>query len=153
MESRRYEVTDDSGFLALVDPDAYESFVASDWTMDQLDRHFQRERERGRLVLWRTGREDTWRVDVRFGRSADAGAPTFTERVRASAERLLLTNYESLTMAAQLDDVSLPEDHQRDLLIPVRPGLYDCRVFRRVAGGTADWVVELTPASEGEAEG
>jgi hypothetical protein len=46
------EVTDDSGFLALVDPDAYESFVAEDWSLEQLIEHFKGEMAQGRLLIW-----------------------------------------------------------------------------------------------------
>lgn len=35
------EVSDDSGLLALIDPDAYEGFVGEDWTLDRLTAHFR----------------------------------------------------------------------------------------------------------------
>jgi hypothetical protein len=37
----RFEVNDDSGFLALVDHHAYQSFVDADWTYDTLFAHFR----------------------------------------------------------------------------------------------------------------
>jgi hypothetical protein len=35
------EVTDDSGFLAVIVPTAYESFVNNDWQLAQLFGHFR----------------------------------------------------------------------------------------------------------------
>ena len=31
-----FEITDDSGFLANIDPDAYRGFVHADWTWDMI---------------------------------------------------------------------------------------------------------------------
>jgi hypothetical protein len=101
MESRLYEVTDDSGFLALLDPAGYPSFVAAAWTLAHLVQHFKREMKAGRLAVWGTGREGCWRGEVRFRHSSDTGFREFTMRLRATGGHLLLTNYESLTMAAQ----------------------------------------------------
>jgi hypothetical protein len=153
LKSDMYEITDDSGFMALVDPAAYRSFVDSKWTLNQLFRHFKEEMKYGRLLIWGTGREDVWRVEVRFGRSPETGLREFSTKVRASTGQLLLTNYESLTMAAQFENVLLPENHQRGLIIPVPPGVYHCRVVQRLApeiddpvlrDNEADFLVQLT---------
>jgi hypothetical protein len=50
--------------------------------------------------------------------------------ITSSRGRLLLTNYESLTMAAQFPDVVLPEKHQTSLLIPVPAAHYACRIVQ-----------------------
>jgi hypothetical protein len=50
--------------------------------------------------------------------------------IGASRGRLLLTNYESLTMAAQFPDVTLPEAHEQGQVLSVSPGLYDCRIVQ-----------------------
>lgn len=159
MEHRVYEVTDDSGLLAFVDPLSYRSFVGNDWALDQLVRHLKSETELGRLVIWGTGREDTWRVEIRLGNPPEPGFREFTAVIRASGEHLLLTNYESLTMAAQFESVTLPEPHARDLLVPVQPGLYRCRVVQRfdpephapsLRDDRADFVVELAALKEAD---
>ena len=41
-------------------------------------------------------------------------------------------------MAAQFEDVKLPETHQAASLIAVTPGLYRCRVVQQVAPETCD---------------
>ena len=59
-----YEITDDSGFLALVDPDAYRGFVTKNWELDDLLARFKAEMSGRRLLIWGTGCENTWSVRV-----------------------------------------------------------------------------------------
>ena len=58
----RFQITDDSGFLALIDPKGYEAFVSRDWELDQLFNHFKMKRQR--LLIWGTGSEGTHEVEV-----------------------------------------------------------------------------------------
>ncbi len=68
---------------------------------------------------------------------------------------MLLTNYESLTMAAQFSDVTLPEKHQVELLVPLADGHYNCTVKQMFdpereesAGhGETDFIIEVQKAS------
>ena len=146
-----FEVTDDSGFLALVDPDSYVRFVDEDWTLDQLVGHFKAEMSRRRLLIWGTGLEGSWRVDVAFERAPAAAFREIVGPVTSSTGRLLLTNYETLTMAAQFQDVALPEEHDRDLLISLPAATYDCRILQlfnpdedmAATGDGPDFIVEL----------
>jgi len=162
MRRCQYEVTDDSGLLALVDLAGYRSFVGADCSPKQLLRHLGAEVERGCLAIWGTGREDVWRVEVRFGRSPEPGFREFTTLLRASSEHLLLTNYESLDMAASYEGAVLPERHQEDLRIAVVSGLYSCRIVQRFdpepydppcGDGGPDFLVELAPASDADERG
>src|SRR5262245_26301358 len=116
------EVTDDSGFLALVVPAAYDTFVASDWTLDQLLAHFKTQMGRGSLLIWGTGLEGFWNVDVRLNKAKVKGFREARGPLQVVGGSLLLTNYESLTMAAQFKDVTLPEKHQDDLLVWLADG-------------------------------
>ena len=52
------------------------------------------------------------------------------DSIVASQGRLLLTKYESLTMAAHFADATLPEAHERDQIPSVPPGAYDCRIIQ-----------------------
>lgn len=145
------EVTDDSGFLALLDPDAYRGFVAEEWTLEQLLVHFHAEMAARRLLLWGTGLEGSWRVEHSTAHSARRGFRQVAGPIVSSAGRLLLTNYESLTMAAGFREVTLPEEHDRDLLVPVAPGEHACRVLQMfdpdeaamARGEGPDFVVEV----------
>lgn len=161
MRDHFYQISDDSGFLALVDPASYNSFVDHDWTLDQIMHHFKKEMKNKRLVVWGTGREDLWRVEVRFRRSTEKAFREFSATICATSDNLLLTNYEALTMAAQFEDVSLPLNHHKDLIIPVAPGIYQCRIIQRfnpeLADITqrdqkADFLIELTSIECGTEE-
>jgi len=126
----RLQVTDDSGFLALLDPDTYSGFVAEDWALDALFDHFRREMAAQHLLIWGTGQNGSWTVAVLAGEHPAGGVREISGSITSSRGRLLLTNYESLTMAAQFPDVVLPEKHQASLLIPVPPAHYACRIVQ-----------------------
>jgi hypothetical protein len=125
-----YEITDDSGFLAIIDPDAYRGFVHADWTSDMVQRHFLQEMREHHLLIWHTGLEHMWNVDVSFEPTRKSGFREIVGSIVTSQGRLLLTNYESLTMAAQFPDVKLPQRHEKEQVLTVSPGLYDCRVIQ-----------------------
>jgi hypothetical protein len=145
------EVTDDSGLLALVVPAAYETFVASDWTLDQVVAHFKAQMGARFLLIWGTGLEGFWKIDLVLKKTQAKGFREVSGPLRVVGGSLLLTNYESLTMAAQFNDVTLPEKHQEDLCVSLPDGSYTCRIIQmfdpeqeRTAGdGNADYVVEV----------
>lgn len=125
-----FKITDDSGFLAIIDPDAYRGFVSADWTWETIQQHFIRAMRERQLLIWGTGLEHFWSVDVSSHPSRVSGFREVTGSITASQGRLLLTNYESLTMAAQFPDVRLPQAHERGQVLSVSPGLYDCRIIQ-----------------------
>ncbi len=144
------QVTDDTGFLALVDPDAYETLIEEDWSREQLFAHFQAQMEAKRLLIWRTGSENTWRVQVWLSKFAGSGLREVTGPIVATRGRLLLTNYESLTMVAQFRDEKLPQVHEEDQVIDGRSGEYCCRIIQMGDGGSyqpsreaPEFIVEL----------
>jgi hypothetical protein len=142
-------IADDSGFLALVDPDSYEGFLG-DWDYDSIMVRFREAMASRSLLLWHTGHGGFWQVAV----SDPAPASGFRRTagpIRSAKGRLLITNYESLTMAAQFEDVRLPEPHLADLLIEVAPGDHTCEVTQVYdpadgdLGDGAHFVLTLTP--------
>jgi len=156
-----YRVTDDSGMLALIDPAAYRSFVGDEWTLDALEERFREESSARRMILWGTGREGEWSVRVRFERSAERGFREFETGLRVSEDRLLLTNYEALSMAAQFEDVKLPEPHDQQNGFGVPGGHYACRVIQhhdpdgsgRTDKNGPDFTIDLIKVSVPSAEG
>ena len=126
----KYEVADDSGFLAIIDPDAYAGFVQADWTFQILQEHFKREMQNRHLLIWGTGLEHIWHIAVSLEPTTGTGFREVIGSIDCSKGRLLLTSYESLTMAAQFADTRLPRSHEEDRVIQVPPGLYDCRVIQ-----------------------
>jgi hypothetical protein len=124
-----YEVSDDDGFLGLLDPDAYAGFVG-EWTVDTLLAQLQTQMRERRLLLWGTGREDIWRVRVELGTTPPRGFREVTGPIVSTGGRLLLTDWGAITMAATYSDTRLPEPHDRKLLVEVPPGAYRCTVVQ-----------------------
>jgi hypothetical protein len=153
------QVPDDSGFLALVVPATYESFVAEDWDFELLRAHFRRQMARRSLLIWGTGLEGTWRVDVQVGAAYTDGLRAITGPLRVEGGSVLVTSYESLTMAAQFPDVSLPEPFERNNLVPLPDGEYICHVTQMFdpdacdssGGELPDFVISLSTATQPEA--
>lgn len=125
-----YRVADDSGFLGIFDPHAYISFVNENWTLDELVDHFKAEMYRYRLLLWGTGLEETWQVEVRQEASEITGFQEFSGPIVATENLLCLTSYDSLIAGAMFEDVSLPQQSEWDLYITVMPGTYQCRIIQ-----------------------
>ena len=134
----RFIVSDDSGLMGLVDPDAYSGFVDRGWTLGGLFHRFQREMTNRHMLIWGTGGEGTWRVQVTLGQAPVAHARMAVGGIHVSHGKLCLVSYESLTMAAQFEDVSLPEPHEADCLFDVPAGAYRCSITRVRLAGTGD---------------
>jgi hypothetical protein len=134
----RFEVPDDAGFLGLLDPDAYEGFVGSDWTMQQLVARLRHQLRDRRLLLWGTGRDGMWRVRVEVEADAPRGFREVSGPIRSTRGRLLLTHWGTLTMAAAYFDVPLPEPHEEPLLLTVPPGEYRCTIVQLTDPEAAD---------------
>jgi hypothetical protein len=139
--AQTYEIPDDSGFLGVFDPDAYVSFVDEHWTLEQVFGHFREQMLREHLLFWGTGRGGWWRVQVEDEQSDLTGFREVVGPITASAGRLCLTHYESLTMGAAFPQVTLPEPHELNLVLPVPAGQYNCRVIQ-LAPPLADPVEE-----------
>ncbi len=146
------EVSDDSGFLALVVPAAYPGFVDSDWNLKQLFNHFRYQVARRSMLIWGTGLENFWKVDVRLEASGVTGFREIRGGLVVTGGEVLVTNYESLAMVAQCAEVRLPQPHETDQLVRLSDGKYVCRIVQMLDPrdeelfedhAEADFVVEL----------
>ena len=57
--ARRLKITDDSGFLAIINSESYKSFVDEDWELIQLMNHFITEMNNKNIIFWATVRTPT----------------------------------------------------------------------------------------------
>lgn len=151
------QVSDDSGFLAIIDPDAYQGFVDENWELVQLRATMREQMAARTLLVWGTGSENTWKVDLRRGFGEVAGFRQTMGTIVSLRGRLLVTNYESLTMAAQYRDETLPQRHETDCVVTVDPGSYLCRITQLRnpddlddAETTVDFIVELAASNQAE---
>jgi hypothetical protein len=110
----------------------------------------------GSLLIWATGLEGLWRVDVRLGVTDIRGFREVSGPLRVKGESLLVTNYESLTMAAQFGDVRLPQGDEEDQLIRLPDGDYSCRIVQmfnpeadeHAGENLADFVIAISKPAE-----
>ena len=158
MPGQAYTIVDDTGLLALVDPDSYGAYFASSWTLDDLDAHFRDEMAARHLLIWETGREGDWLIQVHLAPVMVTGYRELTGPISVTSGRLLLTTFEGLSMAAQYADVTLPEPQDLEQVIAIPPGDYRCRLVQVAPTGLdippqesqdrPDFVVELLPTAE-----
>jgi hypothetical protein len=126
-----YNISDDSGLIALVNVEKYRSFVDNDWELDQLLDHFRSEMNDKNLLIWGTGTEGgTWKVELNQGFSNQKGFRECVGIIFTDNNSLYLINYDSLTMGEQFEDVKLPEDYLSDLVVPLDKGYYKCKVIQ-----------------------
>jgi hypothetical protein len=114
--------------VALIDAAAYPSFVDEEWTLPQIRKHFTTQMNGGTMLAWGTGASGNWRIRVAGRAGAARIYRAFTGRITATGKKLHLTSYDELTMAAQFENVRMPEKGTEGWFIPVKPGEYDCRV-------------------------
>ena len=118
-------ITDDSGFLAIVNADEYKSFVDSQWELPQLFNHFVDEMNNDNLIIWATGYENDWTVTFLDKPSDEVAFREFSKTIEVTNGKLFLTNYEDLTMAAQFPHEKIPQRHNADLFINIDNGKYE----------------------------
>lgn len=58
----KLNITDDSGFIAIVNADKYFSFVDENWNLPQLLNHFVDQMNKQTLIIWTTGLQNTWTI-------------------------------------------------------------------------------------------
>jgi hypothetical protein len=116
--------------LALVDAQAYKSFVAENWTADQLMAHFSRQMQDRRLLMWGTGAPGKWRVEVTMRWSDEKGFREAQGSIAATTNRLLFADYAVLSRAAEFPNNRLADEEPGDMWVTLRPGVYQCRVVQ-----------------------
>jgi hypothetical protein len=119
-----YSISNDSGFVALVNAEKYKSFINEDWEFEQLIQRFTDEMNTQNMILWNTGFADMVRVVITDKEKTTRFFREFNHTIIVTNEELYLTNYDDLSMAAQYCDEKLPSKHNSDLIIPLKNGCY-----------------------------
>ena len=127
-KTKKFKISDGSGFLAIVNDDTYKSFLYENWELPQLMNHFIFEMNKSALIFWATGSQEEWTVALLEKPSAKKSFRAFTKSITVTNEKLYLTNYEDLTMAAQFKDEKVPAAHNADWIIKLDNGIYDMTI-------------------------
>lgn len=122
------EISDDSGFMGLVNVETYDSFVSENWGFDDLRERFIREMNRCTMLFWSTGREGLWNVRITTDKEEHKPFRTIRGKISVTDEKLFLINYEDLSMAAQFQNEKLPLRHNADLGLRIENGNYNVKI-------------------------
>ena len=118
-------ITDDSGFLAIANPEKYNAFVSENWELPELFGRFVEEMNRENLIIWATAMGGgEWTVAILDKATNKKAFREFDKSIVVTNGQLCLTNYEDLTMAAQYANEKIPAKHNSDLIIPLVSGRY-----------------------------
>lgn len=129
----------DPAFLFVADPDSYEGFVSSDWTIDSLWSHVTEQMNSERIAAWGTPEQDLKiRIIVRDGYIIEPPTPEFaaaTSFYVQSGGRLCFGSYTHITMSAQFPEehIDAESNYHPDYsqhLLTVRPARYRIDVYR-----------------------
>ncbi|NBA75142.1 hypothetical protein GOQ04_06265 [Emticicia sp. ODNR4P] len=127
-QTNQIKISDDSGFLAIVNSESYQSFVDEDWQLTQLAEHFVNEMNNKSLVIWSTGLPSIWVVSFVDRPIHKNPFREITSTIAVTEGKLYLTNFEDLSMSAQFEEVKIPAPHHTDLAITLENGLYNLTI-------------------------
>ena len=124
MVNQYLKITDDSGFIAVVDPKKYNSFLSADWSFEQLRERFIVEMNKQTLIIWSTGMEGEWNIELLEHASGKPAFREFEKLIEVTNEQLCFINYESLSMAAQFEDFRIASEQDHSLSSKIPNGKY-----------------------------
>ena len=118
-------ISDDSGYIAIVNPERYNSFLDENWELPQLFNRFVGEMNNDNLIIWATAFENKCTVNFVTAPSTEISFREFAKTIKVTNEKLYLTNYEDLTTAAQFSNETLPAKHNANLWVALDNGEYE----------------------------
>lgn len=128
MSPIKFKLSSDYGCLAILDPSSYSGFVSEDWELEQLKNHICSENSKGSIVAWGVT-SCNWNIEILFSEPTIEGHRSYSSFIETTG-KLLLTTYDSITMAAQFLDTVLPEAHESDQIIKLDKGIYNITIVQ-----------------------
>jgi hypothetical protein len=134
-------IVGDGTYLSLIDPLRYASFAGENWATNDrvLEPHFIEEMQNQSALVWATGFETDWRVEVREGISNETGYREQSGSIENSGDTLIMANYDALSMCAQFDNEKVAEQDHGICKIPLPQGRYKIRVVQLIDPETYDF--------------
>ena len=122
----KFKITDDSGFLALVNNDIYNPFFEANWDINELFSHFITQMNKQCFSIWRTSNEGGgfWSVEFVEEKSAKKSNREFSSIINVTNRKLYVANFEDLSMCASYPEYSIPLSHNSKLFYELDNGLY-----------------------------
>lgn len=124
---------DDDGFVLLITPDTYLSFIDEDWTLEQVTSRFTEQMNSGSMFAAYVGEGFVLdRLNYGPPDPAEAIAREAASVVDVGADGIWITDYTQITMAAQFADYSPLGEYSTRL--PVDAGRYEVRLKQLDSG-------------------
>ena len=122
----KFSISDDSGFIGLANLSKYDSFIDQNWDFEMLKERIVDQMNQNNIIFWSTGRGDIWNILLSTNKELRSQYFHRIEEglIEVTNERIYLVNYETLSMAAQFENIKLPEQHLNNLYIELKNGLY-----------------------------
>lgn len=120
------EITATACFIGLVDPAAYQGFIANDVAYEALEKRVLQEMKQGNIVFWGSTTPNRWTVRLVDQPHAETATQEFQGHIQVSQEGLCLVNYAMLLEAAQFEEDALSEQYLE--LLPLAKGWYAVQV-------------------------
>lgn len=102
--------------------------MSENWELEQLKDHIRNENSKGHIVAWGVT-SCNWNIEIHFSEPDTEGYRSYSSFIETAGE-LLLTTYDSITMAAQFSDTVLPEAHEDEQIIKLSKGIYKVTVVQ-----------------------
>lgn len=120
------EITDDNGFLGIVNCATFNGSLPSKRDFDVIKKMLITEINNHRLLFWATGCEGFWKARFAAEPSDIEAFREFNGVIEVTDNKLYLINYTGLMMTATYEDYSLPSPlpHLQKLFIELANGKY-----------------------------
>ena len=127
MNSEVYEFSNDPAFVGIVDVCSYQADFPN-WDWDTLCKKVVSQMREGRILAWGTP-EDSFRFVLQTGSLDYHLEPkkSYSQLFRSTG-KVVLANYDTITMCAQFDDNALPQPE--DIELNIKPGVHRITVHR-----------------------
>lgn len=145
---QKLEITDNSGFIGVVNNDKYSGFVDEDWELEDVLKQFTNQTNEGNCVIWSTGEPNLMNVYVLDEASKSKPYRETQSIIRVTNEKLWLVNYTDLTMVAQFKDSKIPSTENSDLEIPIANGVYKLTLRQMFNPKDYNWEAPPKPCFE-----
>ncbi|MCE7991345.1 MAG: hypothetical protein HEP71_05165 [Roseivirga sp.] len=135
----RLEISDESGFIGIINGDLYQGFVNEDWELDDVLEKFRTQTNRGHCAIWSTGEPYDMAVQLLESLSDQKAVREATINIQITDESLWLANYTDLTMAAQFEDEPIPSKMNSHLRIALDNGNYEVHIRQMTEPKAYEW--------------
>jgi hypothetical protein len=122
--NKRIEIYEENGFIGIINNDLYYSFVDGDWELDQLFIHFIKEMNQNKCLIFNIGTQNLITFEKRNSPSQNSAFREIQADICVTNNKLYISSYTDLTMAAQFDDEMIPSKTNQLIFFDVDNGDY-----------------------------